>query len=72
MGRNDSQMQVARQGAYDRDLYKRIVDHLQIQFNQIDLDVGERDAIIDAIRADPMFCMQYPALVKTLGIELPR
>jgi hypothetical protein len=65
-------MQVPRQGAYDRDLHKRIVDHLQIQFNQIDLDVGERDAIIDAIRADPMFCMQYPALLKTLGIELPR
>jgi HD-GYP domain-containing protein (c-di-GMP phosphodiesterase class II) len=71
LGRNDSQQMIAKQagGQFDRDLFKKIVDHLQIQFNQIDLDVGEREAIMDALRTDPQFCSQYPLLLKSLGIE---
>ncbi|CDW82225.1 UNKNOWN [Stylonychia lemnae] len=57
----------------ERDIFKKCLDILQNKSKQDELlDYGEKESILDGIKSNLQFCIQYEDQLKQLGIEVPK
>lgn len=56
----------------DQDKFRTLLGIMLNKSLADQLDQGERESVMDAIKADYQFCLQFEDQLKLLGMEVPK
>eukprot|EP00347_Sterkiella_histriomuscorum_P023566 403334151 len=56
----------------ERDIFKKCLEILLNKAKADEIDYGEKESILDALKTNLQFCIQHEEMLKQLGVEVPK